>query len=388
MQEYYDIVIIGAGPAGLNAGLHAANNGRHRSILLVDAVATWDHPMQCAEAVGRRGFEAAIAVKESWIRQTVTKACFHAPDNSIVSYADKTGGYIINRAAMQQDLAQDLIDKGVTCEFNRRVTQISAMKNFKREVEFTDGSRVHGRVVIDASGPISGLGSNDAIARKPLDLEPAILALAEGVDLPSDTVHIYLGRGLAPGGYAWAFPRGANGGANIGLLIGSEFKGKVNIRTLFNAFAACYFPSATIVKRFGGTIPCASRREVIAAPGLFKAGDAASTVNPISRAGISEALLSGGIAGDHALRMLEAATEREMQAIAQSYESEWLKKRGKKHEKLARIKNILAQVPDEDYNRATRVLEAQGPKNLAMFQIFKTALTRFPRLTWGLRHLV
>jgi flavin-dependent dehydrogenase len=126
----------------------------------------------------------------------------------------------------------------------------------------------------------------------------------------------------------------------------------------------------------------------VTAPRLIKAGDAASTVNPISRAGISEALLSGGLAGDHALLMLEAKNGRAMARIGKSYEAAWRKTRGNLHEKLSRAKHSLLSVPDDDYNKAARALARIPQAELTMSKIFTTALGRFPRLVWALRHLM
>jgi digeranylgeranylglycerophospholipid reductase len=200
-------------------------------------------------------------------------------------------------------------------------------------------------------------------------------------------VHLYTGRDLAPGGYAWMFPRG-KGAANIGILIGSCYKGKINITSLLDTFLERRFPGITIVNRFAGSIPCGFPSRPAAVPGLLKAGDAASTVNPISRAGICEALLSGGLAGYHALLMLEAKSEKEMRRAAASYEAAWRKKRGSRHEKLARAKQSLAEVPDADYDRAAHALARIPQESLTMSKIFTTALGRFPRLAWSLRHLM
>jgi geranylgeranyl reductase family protein len=383
----YDIVIIGAGPAGLNAGLHVIRSDKKPSVLLIDKIAPWEHPIQCAEAVGRRGLEEALTVKQGWIRQVIHSACFHAPDNSTISYTDKNGGYIIDRAAMQADLGRELAAKGVETLFNRRVTHLALPQDGFREVVLDDNTVVRGRVVVDASGPIAGLARDDKIARKPGDLEPAYFIHARSIDLPDDTVHIYAGRDLAPGGYAWVFPRG-RGAANIGVLVGSGFRGAVNIRGLLDAFLARHFPSITIVNRYAGAIPCGFQRGPVAASRLIKAGDAASTVNPISRAGISEALLCGGLAGDHALLMLETDDAREHRRIAKAYAAAWYKKRGNRHEKLSRVKNSLISIPDVDYIRAANALSRIPVADLTMAKIFRTALGRFPRLVWALRHLM
>lgn len=389
--ESFDIIIIGAGPAGLNAGLHVTGTGRKLTILLVDAIIPWEQPIQCAEAIGRLGFREAIPVKDSWIRQIITKANFHAPDGTVITYTDKNGGYIINRAAMQKDIADELEHRGVVVRFNRKITSISppgtGMGKF-RTVSFNDGSSVRGRVVIDASGPIGGFCKDEKISSKPMDLEPACFIFAESIDLPDDTVHIYAGSEIAPGGYAWVFPRG-RGAANIGIVIGKKFRGTVNIRGLLDDFLARHFPSIKVVNRFAGAIPCASgKRAPVTAWGLVKTGDAASTVNPISRAGISEALLSGGLAGDHALLMLDAPDERSMRRIGNAYEKAWDKKRGIKHGKLARVKNSLTSIPDRDYIAAAKSLSKIPQGELTMSKIFQAALHRFPRLVWALRHLM
>lgn len=389
--ECFDIIIIGAGPAGLSAGLHVTGTGRKLSVLLADAIVPWEQPIQCAEAIGRLGFQEAIPVKDAWIRQVITKANFHAPDGTVITYTDKNGGYIIDRAAMQKDCAGELEKRGVVVRFKRRVTTISppdAGAGRFRTVSFSDGSSARGCVVIDASGPIGGFCRDENIASKPLDLEPACFIFAESINLPDDTVHIYAGSEIAPGGYAWVFPRG-RGAANIGIVIGKKFRGKVNLRELLDSFLAKHFPSIKMVKRFAGAIPCASvKRGPCTAWGLIKTGDAASTVNPISRAGIAEALLSGGLAGDHALLMLDARDERAMRRIGNAYEKAWDKKRGKKHGKLARVKNSLTSIPDHDYIAAAQSLSRIPQDKLTMSKIFQAALHRFPRLVWALRHLM
>jgi geranylgeranyl reductase family protein len=384
----FDIIIIGAGPAGLNAGLAAAGTkGTSPSTLLVDKIAPWDHPIQCAEAIGRLGFEEAVDVREGWIRQVIGKASFHAPDGTTITYTDKNKGYIIDRARMQKELAQELAGKGAVCVFDRRVAKIASVKDSLRAVEFVDGTKCFGKVVIDASGPVGGFGRGEKIDWKPLDLEPAYFIWAESIDLPQDAVHIYMGRDLAPGGYAWAFPRG-KGAANIGIVVGHEFRSAANIRGLLDAFLARNFPSITIVKRFAGSIPCACKHGPVALPRLIKAGDAASTVNPISRAGIAEALLCGKLAGEHALAMLGAKNEREMAKAAKAYEAAWRKKRGTLHEKLSKSKHSLLSVPDKDYNKAAHALVKIPQDEITMSKIFTTALGRFPRLVWALRHLM
>ena len=197
---------------------------------------------------------------------------------------------------MQFDMAAQLEESGIKCGFDQRVISISAPENGLRKIFFHDGSSVLAKIVIDGSGPVCGFGRGEKITWKPCDLEPAYFVWAENVEMKPDQVHIYAGRELSPGGYAWVFPRGECG-ANIGIVLGRQFLGKVNIRHLLDDFLSSNFGNARVIQRFAGSIPCGFKKGPVAIPGLIKTGDAASTINPISRAGISEALLSGRLAG-------------------------------------------------------------------------------------------
>ena len=387
MREAYDVAVIGAGPAGLNAVYHLFKGKDSPSVLLVDKTVPWEHPKGCAEAVGRLGLEKAVDIKPSWIRYTVDKATFHAPNGASITYTDKNKGFIINRALMQQDMANRCEELGADIGFNMAVRGISTLMGAARTIYFQNGASVSARVIVDASGAIAGLGKHEKVAWKPEDLEPSCFAVVKGIDIDTNIVHIYVGRKIAPAGYAWVFPREKNT-ANIGILIGRQFRGKVNIASLLDAFLSGHFPKGKVQQRYAGCIPCQCRRATMAAHGLLKAGDAASTINPISRAGIFQAMLSGGLAGDYALKMLGSQTSKDVKTICADYEKAWHDACGKYHCKLARVKTSLQKVPDEDYENAAKTLSRVPEHDLTMSTIFKMSLGRFPRLVWAIRHLM
>lgn len=387
LKELYDIIIIGAGPAGLNAGMHITKAWFGGNVLLVDKTTPWDHPIPCAEGVGKLGFEGSVSVKPEWIRQEIRYARFHAPDGSTISYKDDNGGYIINRALMQKEMATQLQSSGIQCLFNRKVLRVTPPVRGNRTVIFQDGNKCTARIVIDASGPLCGFGKEEKINFKPGDLEPSYFAWVENINIEQDHIHIYAGKELAPGGYAWVFPRGENA-ANIGIVLGKHAITHANLRELLNSFLSRHYPSVKVIQRFAGAIPCGFKKVPIAIPGFIKTGDAANTVNPISRAGISEALLSGALAGDTALKMAGTDTDKKLISICNEYQNEWFKRRGNRHFKLARVKNSLLAIPDEDYNHGTRLLSSIPREELTMSKIFRASLGRFPRLVWALRHLM
>ena len=387
MDVEFDVIVIGAGPAGLNAVLHLLRNKKRPSVLLLDKVTPWENPIACAEGVWYEPFKAEIDVKPEWIRNFISKAVLHAPDKTIITYSDKDKGCIINRANMQRDLADLCAEMGAAIRLNCRVTDIGEEMEAFREVKLSDGSIVRGRVIIDASGPISGFGRKEKIAWNPKDLEPAYFAVAENTGIEMDSIHVYLGKDIAPGGYAWAFPR-EGGVANVGIVIGRAFLGKVNIRELLGAFLTQDFPRAHVVKYFAGSIPCEAGESRISCGRLLKAGDAASSINPISRAGIVEALTSGGLAGDSAAKMLAVKSRKQILSICKEFHGSWYRKMGKSHRKLSRVKGSLLKIPDSDYNKAFKTLKNIPRNKLMMSRIVTLSLGRFPRLVWSIRHLM
>lgn len=388
MAEKFDIAVIGAGPAGLCATRSILLQHSGCSVVLIEKNNRVDKRIPCAEGVGRLGFHEIMPPRPSWIRSVVHSAAFHSPDNTVITYTDKEKGYIVNRALMQHDLVEWCQEHGATGLFDHTVSDVSVVnKKGLRVVSLDNAHTVTARVVVDCSGPFSRFGKYENLEWKPLDLETAYFAYISGITATTDTIHIYVGQSIAPGGYAWAFPRDEKS-YNVGIVTGNTFRGKINPRKLLESFIKTHFPQAGIQKSSGGVIPCFKKRLTAAAPGLIKAGDAVSTVNPISRAGISEAMKSGTLAGTFALKMLEIETDRDMKHLCKQYENEWYKKLGKKHSKLAHVKNSLLNVTDSDYNRGAHTLVEVPHDHLTMSRIFMVCLGKFPKLVWALRHLM
>jgi digeranylgeranylglycerophospholipid reductase len=387
LRRSYDCAIVGAGPAGLNAARRLLQLCPGITGVLIDRGSPWERPKPCAEGVGRLGFEEAVPVARAWIRHEVARATFHSPSDIPVNYSDKNGGYILDRARMQRDLAAGCVAGGMDCVLDHGVSAVSLMENGVRVLRLQGGTEIAARVVIDASGASSPLGKREGITWKAYDAEPAYFAIAENVEHDNDAIHVFVGRKIAPGGYAWMFPSEGDL-ANIGVLIGTQYRGKVNIRQLLSSFIKARFPAARIQSYHAGTMACGYRRCPIAIPGLVKAGDAASTTNPMSRAGIVEAMKSGLLAAECAAGMLGANNTKTMVRLCEQYERNWFKGLGKRHQKLLETKGSLQGVPDKDYDTAARSMTGIPAGRMTMARIFRTALSRFPRLVRAMRHLM
>jgi digeranylgeranylglycerophospholipid reductase len=387
MNKIFDIIIIGAGPAGLSAAEYALKDKSKPTVLLIDKSIPWEKPIACAEGVWTEMFENAFGKKNEWIRLYISSVVLISANGSSISHTAKNAGLIINRPKMQQDMAENIKKLGGEILLNCKISNIATENDSLRKVVTQDGSFFLSKTIIDASGPISCFGKNQKISYKPLDLEPAYFAIAENVNIDNDKIYIHLSSSMAPGGYAWAFPR-ENRNANIGIVVAKEYSSKINIKQNLNMFIKKYFPDAKILYYHAGCIPCAKKLGTIAYNKLIKAGDAASMVNPITRAGIIEAVYSGRLAARCALDILKATSQKQIDIAYKNYHKNWYNLLGKKHEKLWRVKNAFFKIPDKDYDNAFYTLSQIPSNKRTISKIIRISLGRFPNLIWAMRHLI
>ena len=97
IQNQYDIIVVGAGPAGSIASEVAAATGV--SVLLLEKDAQVGSPVRCAEGVGCETVEKLLQspVPAEAISTTVSKYCFVAPDGTRIYPQVSLMGYILNR---------------------------------------------------------------------------------------------------------------------------------------------------------------------------------------------------------------------------------------------------------------------------------------------------
>ena len=64
MKDSYDVVVVGGGPGGCMAALHAAKNGA--TVCVLEKTRDIGYPVRCGEAAGESGIKQFVDIKESW----------------------------------------------------------------------------------------------------------------------------------------------------------------------------------------------------------------------------------------------------------------------------------------------------------------------------------
>lgn len=389
MKDEYDVVVVGAGPAGAYAAATAASEC---DVLLIEKRQEIGDPVRCAEGVSKEGLAKFLQPQKKWIANKVTSARIFSPDGTILEVSEELAGpevgYVLERKIFDRELAKRAAQAGADVAVRTRATGVIRENGFICGVKVRhlgESLEMRATVVIAADGIESQLarwaGINTTL--KPNDLESCAQYLMTNVDLLDDCCDFYLGS-EAPGGYAWAFPKGPQVG-NIGLgALASKLESKHPIDYL-NAFVERHFPNGQPVELNIGGVPVSNAARKTVGDGLMLVGDAAHHTDPISGGGIINALEGGRLAGEvakQAVRVQDPSLK-----VLKQYEAAWRASFGKKLERNYKIKDIFVNLSDAELNKLIRSLEGLPLEDMSVAGIVKRLISRNPRLLAGVRHL-
>jgi digeranylgeranylglycerophospholipid reductase len=380
MMEHYDVIVVGAGPAGSTAARFAAESGA--SVLLLEKDREVGIPVRCAEGVGEKGLQLVVDIRPHWIAQKITGVILNSPKGLKVAVKSNDVGYVLNRKIFDYELAQMAAEAGCSvltkayvydlCQENGRV---SGVKVDHLGTLFS----VNADIVIGADGIESRVGRwgglNTTCAMH--DMETCAQVTATNIELEDDFCHFYFGQDVAPSGYMWIFPKGG-GVANVGLGISGDCSKKKSAMEYLQQNLSKYFPKAAILTTVLGGVICAPTLDEIVADGLMLVGDAAHQTVPVSGGGIVTGMIAGKIAGKVAGA---AVKERNITRKRLSeYAKSWDKTEGRKNRIHYKLKNYIYKMTDRDLDDTARLLLELPMEKRTLVNIFKTALMKHPSL--------
>jgi len=324
---HFDIVIIGAGPAGCCCAIHLAKAGlnvaivekRKQSIEKVCGGGLTYKTIQCIQSMGSNVFERFLNIPEKIL---TSGAKFYTPDNSSVllsvsdeQYLQGAAGYFMRRKYFDDFLFNELKGfRNITVLENFKALQYST-DNKIATVNFEESSLTC-KMIVFADGSNSIVYKN--YPKRALLKNSHIIATrgyfrSETGTPDTNFAEFYFTKELVPG-YLWIFPLPGNT-FNVGFYVqtGMEsnrvkktsdiFNGLVNDHTLISH----RFKNLEPIGRLqNGIIPIWNRHHILSGERFVVTGDAAHLVDPFSGEGIGNAMLSGEIAADKIVSCFEA----------------------------------------------------------------------------------
>jgi len=298
----YDVVVVGAGPAGSMAAKTAAENGL--DVLLLEKRPEIGTPVRCAEGVGKEHFEKLVKVDKKWVAADISGAKIYSPDGTEIilkeQFAGNEVGYVLERKIFDRHLVKLAANAGANVMVKTTAVGLKRSSKF-RTAEVTiqkmdEIDSIETKIVIGADGVESRVGKwagiDTTLALN--EIESCAQYQLTNLDIDQNYCYFWLGNTSAPGGYIWYFPKGKNT-ANVGIGV-LPSKAKRNPKYYLDNFISNKFPEGEIIEFVVGSEPV-SPLESAVADNVMLVGDAARHVNPITGGGIVNALVGGLFAG-------------------------------------------------------------------------------------------
>jgi len=331
-KNFCDVLVVGAGPAGSSTARAAAKGGAE--VILVDKRNVIGQPVQCAEWISKM-LTQEISIPRSVISQGVEGMRTYLPNGEMVE--TRAPGLMIDRGEFDRILVQRAVDAGVELKLSTRAISERGEIIVVRDHTSGERSLYDPKVTIGADGPYSivgkWIGSVNTIFAQGLQYQ---LPLKEPLDMTE--VHFY---SEIYGGYGWVFPKGGTANVGIGVRVRRGASSMHGLKHILDGFIGRLKKAGTITDTKplsiqSGSIPVGGpHRSQL--DSFLLAGDSAGQTDPITGAGISLAVICGGIAGKIAAR---SCRRDDLMAIVE-YEGTWKKIYGEPLDRAVRKRRLM-----------------------------------------------
>ncbi|MBU0519271.1 NAD(P)/FAD-dependent oxidoreductase [bacterium] len=380
IRDAYDVVVVGGGPAGSMSARHAAAGGA--SVLLLEKDRDLGLPVRCAEGVGKEALDRYVDPDPRWISSKLGNVRFTAPDGTQVDLLTNTVGYILNRRVFDHELGRQAAQAGaqvITKAYvNGLLTRNGTVQGVK--IKLPDRSlEVKAKIVIGADGIESRVGRWAGLRTHwaPKDFETCYQMTLGGIEVDEDFVDCHFGNDVAPGGYAWVFPKGKDI-ANVGCGVSVSRTNGKNAKQWLEQFVEHHFPKASVLACVAGGVPAGKLPKKLHGNGFMIVGDAAAMANPLTGGGITNALAAGKVAGEVAAGAIrkESWNEKVLAEFSQRWDKGW----GNDQRRFYMIKEAVHHLSDDTFNRAAHILCKMPLQDRTLKKVFMTTLAHDPKI--------
>ena len=337
-QPNYDVVIVGAGPAGTTTAKTLLDLRPETRVLLVDKAPQFPRDKPCGGYVGAdviNKFPYLQNQEGHFVESETRLGILHSPDLRY-KVEGRARLFAVLRSTFDAYLLGMAHQTGAQIVTNRQLTDIQVHKD-EVEMTFADTGRITARAVVGADGATSTVARRTGLhvrwrthqivrtVVKEYPVDPDFILDQFGPDRP---VHLFLKFNQSPG-YAWVFPKANHINVGLGVLANYPIK-VIDYFLLFIRLLQKWkmLPDNVTAKDLSAAIvPTAGPIQRTQMDRVVLVGDAAGFVSPITGAGIVPGMVSGSLAGQTLVEALNH--QRFDEPFLRRYQIRWEKQIGR-----------------------------------------------------------
>ena len=325
MKDSYDVIVVGAGPAGVAASL-ICRKGGYNVLLLDKKKREKIGDKVCGEAISKKTVHEAL--EKLSIAPPQKEEINAQVEDLVLRTASSTNhiifpaiGYMIDRHKFGQRILQEAINSGVIlkdrCRVKKPIVKDSKVSGVLIRDSEHNTIEILSKMVIDCSGTMAVVRTGLPQEYEPklnkvvtkADFAPCyreIIELNHDHNLEGKIVLQYE-KGIPEPGYIWFFADGEKR-LNCGTGFIKEGKhAKKSVKSVYFNALEKYYPKGTYetIDGRGDIVPIRAPLWNAVGNGLIVAGDAAYHANPLTAEGHGPALMAGCFAGEVVCNALE-----------------------------------------------------------------------------------
>jgi digeranylgeranylglycerophospholipid reductase len=353
LASNYDVIVVGAGPAGSSAAFSAAKAGMKVALL--------EKEESIAQTVRTSGVTWIDSIEEFEIPDhcynPIKNYTFCSPNNIVTISCSTPKAAVLDVRRTYRWLAEKAQKQEVELFLNTAVTGASRTANGISLS--TPKGEFSAKIVIDASGFQTAVAKSLGLVSQWKRFGAGAEYEVEAENVDPDTWYLMVGQEYSPAGYAWIFPLGKNI-VRIGVGVGKPESQVDPTERLKEIMEKRLGPIAklgkiTPIEFHYGLIPNDGLSRKTVYDNLILVGDTAGHANPLVLEGIRYAIRFGRVAGEIAASAISKGDTSE-KALS-TYEETWKKAILAKINSAAKVQARWIGLSDSEWDRELDIIK-------------------------------